>query len=214
MNSWLRRAATAIVQRSLVMVSATDLFLRTRWDSVVPPGALRGVTWKPLESGHVDWLAELGPFDSHHASARLARGDRCYTAWWNGRLAHYSWVQRAGAHQITTAGIELPLRGDELWIYNCRTSERARGMRLFPVALARIMDDHIADGFDTAWIYASRGNVASQRAIRRAGFRYLDTLVALRVGARYVPLGRWVTHGAGADTPSRTGRRVRERSTE
>jgi hypothetical protein len=120
---------------------------------------------------------------------RLHRGDRCYTVSVDGHLAHYSWVQRAGSHPITEAGLFAPVGSGEFWIYDCRTVERARGRGIYPATLERIVNDHFEEGYCTAWIYTSRENIASQKGIFRAGFGLVATLGALRVGSHYYRMG-------------------------
>jgi hypothetical protein len=138
----------------------------------------------------VGQLLEIGPFDRSDGLQRLKRGDRCYTVLVGGRLAHYSWVQRSGSHPITEAAVTVPVESGELWIYNCRTVDWAKGKRIYPATLEHIINDHFAQGYDTAWIYTTRENIASQKGILRACFAHAATLSALRVGSRYFRLGR------------------------
>lgn len=120
---------------------------------------------------------------------RLHRGDLCYTVCVDGYLAHYSWVQRSGSHPITEAGLSVPVGSGEFWIYNVRTVERARGKRILPATLERIVNDHFEEGYCTAFIYTSRENIAAQKGILRAGFGLVATLGALRVGSHYYRTG-------------------------
>ena len=138
----------------------------------------------------VGQLLEIGPFDISDGLQRLKRGDLCYTVHIDGRLTHYSWVQRFGSHPITEAAVSVPVESGELWIYDCRTADRAKGKRIYPATLERIINDHFAQGYRTVWIYTTRENIASQKGILRAGFGQVATLSALRVGSRYIRLGR------------------------
>lgn len=138
----------------------------------------------------VGQLLEIGPFDRSDGLQRLKRGDLCYTVRVDGRLAHYSWVQRSGSHPITEAAETVPVESGEFWIYNCRTVDWAKGKRIYPATLERIINDHFAESYQTAWIYTTRENIASQKGILRAGFEQVATLSALRVGSRYFRLGR------------------------
>jgi hypothetical protein len=155
-----------------------------------PEAAGAGIEWELLSPAQVGKLTEIGPFDPADGLERLRRGDRCYTVSIGGRLVHYSWVQRSGVHPITEAGIPVPVRDGEFWIYNCRTSDLARGKGIYPATLDRIVRDCFDQGCHTAWIYTSLENAASQKGILRAGFRQADTLRALRVGSRYFALGK------------------------
>lgn len=135
-------------------------------------------------------LLELGPFDRSDGLQRLKRGDLCYAVRVDGRLAHYSWVQRAGSHPITEAAVTVPVATGEFWIYNCRTVDWAKGKRIYPATIEHIVHDHFAQGYGAAWIYTTRDNIASQKGILRACFTQVATLSALRVGSRYFRLGR------------------------
>jgi len=150
----------------------------------------RNEGWELLSAEHVDWLLEIGPFDVSDGLLRLQRGDCCYTVRLDGRLAHYSWVQRSGLHPITEAGRSVLVGGGEFWIYHCRTAEWARGKGIYPATLERIVRDHFESGYSTAWIYTTQENFASQRGILRAGFGLQTTFTAIRLGNRYYRLGK------------------------
>lgn len=142
-----------------------------------------------LDAGELVHLETIGPCDVEECRERLARGDACYAVFADGELAHYSWVQRAGAHPIDAAGIEVPIQPGDLWIYNCRTANAHRGKGLYPHVLRRIVDDHFASGYACAWIYTSDDNVASQKGILRAGFTPWETRRAFRLGSKVMRLG-------------------------
>jgi hypothetical protein len=150
----------------------------------------KSLTWEMSSPEQVGQLFEIGPFDRSDGLQRLRRGDLCYTVHVDGRLAHYSWVQRSGAHPITEAAATVPVESGEFWIYNCRTVDWARGKRIYPATLEHIIHDHFAQGYGTAWIYTTRENIASQKGILRARFAHVATLSAFRVGRRYFRLGR------------------------
>jgi len=154
-----------------------------------------------LDPTRLDVLAEIGPFDVEAGPPRLQRGDVCYVVFLGGRPAHYSWVQRSGSHPLTEAGISAPVAPGEFWIYHCVTAEWARGRKIYPATLQRILQDHFANGYSTAWIYTSRQNVASQQGILRAGFKPAATLSAFRVGRRYFRTGRESPEAAAARFP-------------
>jgi RimJ/RimL family protein N-acetyltransferase len=133
-------------------------------------------------------LATIGPFDPAEAEERLSRGDRCYGAWIDGELAHYSWAQDRGAHPIDAAGITVDIPPGELWIYNCRTAEAHRGKGIYPRVLERIANDYFCEGAITVWIYTSEDNIASQHGLLKLGFVHTSTLRTLYVAGYAVPL--------------------------
>ena len=116
---------------------------------------------------------------------RWTAGDACYLAFWEGRLAHYSWVKSAGAQPVTEADVVIPVKPGEFWIYHCWTEKWARGRRIYPSVLSSILHDYFVDGCTCGHIYASRTNLASQRGIEHAGFRYAYSKWSLRLGSRW-----------------------------
>jgi RimJ/RimL family protein N-acetyltransferase len=147
------------------------------------------VTIVTLDASELGQLATIGPCELDEYRERLARSDACYAASVAGELAHSAWVQRAGEHSIDHAGLVVPIRAGELWIYNCRTANVHRGKGIYPQVLRRIVDDHFVAGYTRAWIYTSDDNVASQKGIVRAGFTAYETLRALRLGSMVFRLG-------------------------
>jgi RimJ/RimL family protein N-acetyltransferase len=150
----------------------------------------KGLAWELLSPERVGLLLGAGWFNVSDGLRRLHRGDLCYTVWVDGRLAHYSWVQRSGSHPLTEAGVSVPVGGGEFWIYHCWTAEWARGKGIYPATLKRIVSEHFEAGYRTALIYTTRENIASQKGILRAGFGLVATLRALRVGRHYFRIGR------------------------
>ena len=168
----------------------TNLYRIARLDGWSASTDDKKLKWEPLAPERIDCLLEIGPFEVSEGLERLRRGDQCYTVSPEGRLAHYSWVQRSGSHPMTEAGKSVPVAGGEFWIYHCRTAEWARGRGIYSATLIRIVLDHFEAGYSTAWIYTTRENIASQKGLLRAGFGLVATWDALRVGSHYYRLGR------------------------
>jgi hypothetical protein len=190
MFSLLRRAADKLNRHLGMSIGQTYLYRLSKTEGWSPAVHDERLKWELLSPGQVDQLADLGWFDQREGLERLRRGDRCYTVFIDGRLAHYSWVQRSSSHPITEAGVSVPVDNGAFWIYHCQTAEWARGRGLYPSTLERIVRDCFSDGDCTAWIYTAKKNIASQKGILRAGFGLVTTLHALRVGSQYFALGR------------------------
>ena len=169
--------------------SRVYLYRGTKGTEASPIAAAPNVSWKLLVPGEAARLSDIGYFDVNDCGERFGRGDVCYTASVDGRLAHYSWVQRSGVHPIIEAGISATVQPREFWIYHCMTAAWARGQKLYPATLHRIMQEHFGNGYERAWIYTIRENIASQNGIVRAGFEKVSELPALRVGSRYFRTG-------------------------
>lgn len=191
MFRFLKRVAAKINRMVGLSVQQTYLYRISRPEAwSVGAANEKSLKWELLSPEQVGRLLEMGPFDRSDGLLRMDRGDLCYTVCIDGRLAHYSWVQRSGSHPITEAALTLPVERGQFWIYNCRTVDWAKGKRIYPATLQHIINDHFAQGYQTAWIYTSKENIASQKGILRAGFCQVSTLRALRVGSRYFRSGR------------------------
>jgi hypothetical protein len=173
-----------------VGVTHTFLYRLSRTDAIRAVPAAAELNWSLLTPAQLDRLSELGPFDRLAGAQRFARGDECHIVVADGRLAHYSWVQRSGFHRVTEAGISVPVEGGAFWIYHCATAEWARGRKIYPATLQRIVETHRVAGYDTAWIYTLNTNTASQHGISRAGFTLAEVLTALRIGQHFRHLFR------------------------
>jgi hypothetical protein len=177
-TSRLRRDAGISVER-------TRLYKREHTDAAPPEIDTPVDRIARVRASELARLCVLGFDDREEWLRRLDRGDQCYGAWVGPDLVHYSWVQTRGSHPITSAGIAVPVREYELWIYNCRTSELHRGHKIYPRTLQHILAEHFGAGATTAWIYTAAENVSSQRGVERAGFTLVKQLRALRLGRRY-----------------------------
>jgi hypothetical protein len=184
----LRRVTRKIDSSAGLSIERTRLYrmMADQWS----PELVRdpGITWHMLTPEALLQLREIGPFDVVDGRNRIVRGDLCYAMSVGGRIAHYSWVQRSGSHPITTAGISVPIKQDEFWIFNCRTAEWAQGRGFYRATLKRIVDDQFRAAYKLAWIYTSSDNFASQKGILRAGFDMVSALSAVRLGSRYYAL--------------------------
>jgi RimJ/RimL family protein N-acetyltransferase len=147
-------------------------------DPPTPPG----IHVARLDADNVDVICEVWPENIDEMRSRLQEGHLCYVAFLDGRPVHYSWVQRAGVHNITEAATSLVVAPGEFWIYHCRTVEFAKGKGIYPTVLTHIVRDHFADRYVRGRIYTEDENVASQRGILKAGFRPEIQMRALRVG--------------------------------
>ncbi len=150
----------------------------------------------PTIQCEVDRLAESGlarlhevwPVPLDEMKARLGRGDQCFVALVQGRIAHYSWAQFSGTHQIRDAGQTITIAPNECWVYHCRTANWARGRGNYPFVLTQILVECKSQNIQAAWIYTSAENVASQNGILKAGFLPHQKLSAMKIFDRVLPL--------------------------
>lgn len=120
--------------------------------------------------------------------SKFEAGLHCYVAELDSRLAHYSWVQEFGKHVLDGTGRTRSIRKGHIWVHACFTAARARGRRIYPTVLRRILDDYSAQGFTTAWIYALESNIASRKGISHAGFRVDSRLRSVSFREFTIPL--------------------------
>jgi len=139
-----------------------------------------------------DWIAVLQKnnptLDLGEWAARLGNDNLCYCALRSGLLVHYTWVQTSGRHRILRAGRYKQICAGEFWIYECWTSIASRGLGIYPSVLSRVVCDLLDRGWQEGVIYTTPQNVASQRGILKAGFRYDRTFRSIRLGRHYFPI--------------------------
>jgi hypothetical protein len=143
---------------------------------------------RELTEAEVTVLLDVGHIDIDEARLRLQRGDICVLCFAENRLAHYSWIQIRGRHPITSARQSCDVTSRQIWIYNCRTAEWARGRRIYPAVLSFILSKYKQQSAAIAWIYTTKWNEASQRGIERSGFRVQGCLRAIVLGPVAIPL--------------------------
>jgi hypothetical protein len=141
-----------------------------------------------IDRGTLPQLRDVWNVDLDEMARRLERGEECYGGWLDGRLAHYSWVQSSGVHDVTDANRRVEVQPRELWIYHCRTASWARGRNLYPSALGTILHDATRKARTRAWIYTTKDNVPSQRGIVRAGFVMDRTMRSIALGPLVIPV--------------------------
>ncbi len=189
MTNFIRRVFARIDRLIGVSISRTFVYRAPTSDDVAATTAIdREVSWEVLSPEQVGEILDIGQYSNDEWADRVERGDRCWVATVNGKLAHYIWVQTVGAHRLTSAGVSVPIASGEFWLYNARTMEDARGRGIYVAALRKLSSDLLAEGYVTGFIYVAERNVVSQRGILRAGFIPIGVMRALRVGRYYFHL--------------------------
>ena len=111
---------------------------------------------------------------------RFETGRRCYVAQGESKIVAYGWVS-FDEEFIGELNLRLRLLPGEAYIWNCATLPAFRGNHLYSALLTYILEDLRSEKFHRVWIGADLENIASQRGIARAGFRYVADLVVARV---------------------------------
>jgi len=141
--------------------------------------------------GHEDvhLLREVWPVNLNRMRHRLTRGDKCYALFIGGRIAHYQWIQTTGVHKIQRAGRRIAIKPKEFISYHVRVAEWARGHNINLYVKCQILREHQQLGYLGAWEYTTKENIASQKGIERAGWRFVEGYRAINLGNQiFVPL--------------------------
>lgn len=183
----IRRVARKLSQIVLFDLEETMLFELAR-GAPLPAPVAAAIHIQNLASDNVPDYCAAADATPQAVQERWAAGDRCYCVYLADKLAHFSWVKTKGLQPIVEAGITVNVEDSHFWIYHCWTAEWARGRKIYPAVLRAIIDEHFSTGYACAHIYTSRKNTPSQNGILRAGFRYIGSKWALRLGSRWFSL--------------------------
>jgi hypothetical protein len=123
-----------------------------------------------LERSRSRILLDIYPVDLSEDLSRLEQRHQCFVGWSHGRAAHFSWVQDTGVHEIRGTWRRDAIQPGDFWIYSCRTADWARGRRLYPAALATILNTYKKLNRQRALICVAEENGPSINGIERAGF--------------------------------------------
>ena len=116
------------------------------------------------------YARDIGTDSAATFTARLADDVRCYVVESGGRFLHSSWVTTSAAWAREIAMYLTPPPGDA-YVYESFTRADARGRGIYPFALAGIVTALAAEGVERVWVGVEATNLASQRAMDKAGFK-------------------------------------------
>lgn len=129
----------------------------------------------------IDALATvMGANNSTGTLERFESGRRCYVAQVDDKIVAYGWVSFEEEF-IGELNLRLRLLPGEAYIWDCVTVPAFRRNHLYSSLLTYILQDLSTENLHRVWIGADFENIASQRGIARAGFRYIADLVVARV---------------------------------
>ena len=124
---------------------------------------------------------------------RIESGVRSYTVVRDNRLVHYGWLTERSAQSFITEvqyPYQYPPNSAVMWDFY--THPASRGQGLYSQSLKQIMSDAAAKpGTDFVYIAVLADNIASRKAIERAGFIYHESIVRkIRFGTASYRIGR------------------------
>jgi GNAT superfamily N-acetyltransferase len=159
----------------------------------------------PSPVANTDSLHDLltyQPFDSHDHSrqaflsgalSRIDAGVHPYTVVRDGVLVHYGWLTARTKQSFITEvqhAYDYPPNSAVMWDFYTRPSHRGQG--LYSQSMKQILADASKiPGTDYIYIAVLADNVASRKAIERAGFQYHESLTkTMRFGKANYSVGR------------------------
>jgi ribosomal protein S18 acetylase RimI-like enzyme len=99
---------------------------------------------------------------------RLARDEGCYLVLEDRRIVHATWIATTATWTRELQRYVSPPPGDA-YVYESYTVPRARGRGLYPLALQAI-GAHLDGTAARVWVGVENDNLASLRAVTKAGF--------------------------------------------
>ena len=135
-----------------------------------PPFTVARVRFAGLDGGQERDLARVIGISVSDLRRRLEDFGSAALALDGDTIAGYGWV-RYGMVRIPDLRLEIALPKDHVYIWDCLTFPAYRGRGIFPGLLHYLLDDLDRQGIRQAWAAIAPGNLASQRAFAKAGFR-------------------------------------------
>ena len=111
--------------------------------------------------------------------ARLTGRTTCWLIDSHDQILHATWMTCDGAWTREVRRCLRPPEGDA-YVYESFTRAEARGRGLYPLALAGISAHAGAEGVTRMWVAVENANLASLRAVTKAGFQAAFEIVYQR----------------------------------
>ncbi len=138
---------------------------------------VEGVTFRAAAGGDAPRYArDVGTDSVTTFARRLDATNRCFIVDMDDRIVHSSWftASTSWVGEIAAYFIVPPRHG---YVYESFTHPRARGRGLYPFALARICQLVADEGCPRVWVAIEDENLSSRRAVEKAGFEAIYTIV-------------------------------------
>jgi len=196
--------------RRLLFVVLADLgyrrfLLYERWldEPIVPVRARLPLVFEAFRPSAFEEYLRLHPLVARsRLEERFARGDECFVARVDGRIAAVTWIS-CDAHFFRSIGCRYELPASEVYVFDSFTDPRLRGHGIAPALGAWVLERLRAAGVTRMVLAIAPENVANRRARAKTGFRPFMRIDYLRIGAR-----RWHCHRP-TDARGRTRARAR-----
>ena len=121
----------------------------------------------PITEENISLVRELrGPEYEEQFKYQLSLGDFGYYAYHEGRPVGYGWAKHGGSDDFF-------FKIGEGCVYLCRffVNEKVRGHGIYPELIGALIRKETS--VDTFYIAVERGNVASERGLKKVGFEFV-----------------------------------------
>ncbi|HXT37863.1 MAG TPA: GNAT family N-acetyltransferase [Chloroflexota bacterium] len=136
----------------------------------VSPLPVARIRFGELASGQETALARTSGISVAEVHRRLADSGSAILALDGDTIAGYGWVQY-GRVRIPDLRLAFSLPKHQVYIWDCVTLPAYRGHGIFPGLLRYLLELLRRQGIEQVWAAIAPGNLASQRAFAKAGFR-------------------------------------------
>jgi RimJ/RimL family protein N-acetyltransferase len=163
-------AALLLVHRARAGLASSDrvIFFARAAGGAAPQAsglAVRRATAADAER----YESDVGTESAATFIGRLTRCTDCLLIVERERILHSTWVTRAGAWTRELRRYVCPPSGDA-YVYESFTRPEARGRGLYPLALRALCAELARAQVHRVWVGVENRNVASLRAVTKAGF--------------------------------------------
>jgi len=110
---------------------------------------------------------------------RFKKGDRCFVAEIDSRIAHYTWLC-FGEEYLPSIEKRVRVKENEAYIYNVYTVPSFRREGLFSFVLGQVLKQLQDSGYKKLWVSVLSNNLSSQNAFEKMGFEKETEIEYLR----------------------------------
>ncbi|MBC7261230.1 MAG: GNAT family N-acetyltransferase, partial [Chloroflexi bacterium] len=140
------------------------------------------VTIRPLRDADVleytRFRPEISPDEVHR---RLASGQMCFAAWYEGRIVHAAWVAM-GRAWIGYLAREVALASDDIYYYESFTAPDFRGQNIAGASLSYMQQALQKAGYRRILAAIMPENKPAFRPVEKTGFRPIGVMGYVRLG--------------------------------
>ena len=116
---------------------------------------------------------------------RLSESEECYLARQQNQVLSYCWFSTQAVY-VKEIGKYFQIRKGEIYLYDAATRKDWRGHGLYPLLLTEILRMVARRNLRKVYIFTDSMNIASQKGIKKAGFRHFQTITSINLFGQYL----------------------------